>query len=319
MQDIKDKYERSIIKLGNSKAITFPQEWTNLAKLEEKSMVNLYPIDDKTLIVRAFDKDKQKVVFNLNPKEWPPQLIKQAILSAFKLNTDEIIIKYDDDNHNSLYELLIDLRREIIGFDFKDVSGSGEFCVSFLLDISKTLFSDVLMDLANVFGTIIHNIVSGTSSKNSSLLLDEIDRKYSLGTRILITGLARYPISMRKSPTIRFLGDRVVLLYIREFINQALHFQVTDIKAINKFKDVLNSIPELLIEIIKYYNDITLENVTEFHEYLKGLQSKLDAVKVGEDQILIQIQNMIQYYFNSFSNFFDIGITRLVESEIGMV
>ncbi len=319
MQDIKDKYERSIIKLGNSKAITFPQEWANKAKLKEKSMVNLYPIDEKTLIVRVFDEEKQKVVFNLNPKEWPAQLIKQAILSAFKLNTDEIIIKYDDDNQGSLYELLIDLRREIIGFDFKDVPGKGEFCVNFLLDSSKTLFPDVLMDLANVFRTIIQNIISGNPNKNSPLLLDEIDRKYSLGTRILITGLAEFPISKRKSPTIRFLGDRVVLLYVREFINQALNFQVSDIKAINKFKDVFTSIPELLIEVIKYYNSITLDNVTQFHEYLEGLHSKLKQIKVGDDQILIQIRNLIQYYLNSFMNFFDIGITRLIESEIGMV
>jgi len=319
MQDLKEKYERSIIKLGNSKAITFPQEWTNQAKLEEKSIVNLYPIDNKTIIVRAHDEEKQKVVFNLNPKKWPHQLIKQSILSAFKLNTDEIIIKYDEENQDFLYEMLIDLRREIIGFDFKERSSNKEFCVNFLLDTSKTHFSDVLMDLTNVFTTIINNIVSGTPNKNSSLLLDEIDRKYSLGTRILITGLSRYPISKRKSPTIRFLGDRVVLLYIREFINQALNFHISDIKAITKFSKILISIPELLTEVIKYHNDITLDNVTEFHDYLSNLQEQLNAIKIGEDQNLIKIRDIIQYYLNSFMNFFDIGITRLIESEIGMV
>jgi len=319
MQDIKDKYERSIIKLGNSKAITFPQEWTNKAKLEEKSTVNLYPIDDKTIIVRATNKEKERIVFNLNPKEWPRQLLKQAIGSAFKLNADEIIINYDEEDQAFLYELLIDLRRELIGLDFKDNSASSEFRVNFLLDSSKTVFTEVLMDLANVFNTIISNIISGTPNKNSRLLRDEIDRKYSLGKRILITGLARYPILKRKSPTIRFLGDRVVLLYIREFINQALNFGITDKKAIIKFAEIFKSIPELLIEVIKYHDDISLDNLSEFHDYLSDLKNKLDEVKTDENQILIQVKTLIQYFLNSFMNFFDIGVTRFIESEIGIV
>jgi len=317
MQEIKNKYERNIIKLGNSKAITFPQEWTNKAKLEEKSVVSLYPIDKNTLIVRTRDMEDVKVVFELDSKEWPEKLIKQAIISAFKLNTDEVLIKYDNENQNSLYKLLIDLRREIIGFDFKDISNNNQYSIKFLLDSSKTNFLDVLLDLANVFHTIISDFISGVSNKNKDLLRDEIDRKYSLGKRILITGLSNYPLSKQQSPIIRFLGNRVVLLYIREFINQVLNSPIPDISIAGKYLALLGSIPELLIEFIRFYHEINLAKISRFHEQLSELQSKLDAIEDTVDQ-KCHLGNLIQYYLNSFINFFDIAITRLVEAQIGI-
>jgi len=48
----------------------------------------------------------------------------------------------------------------------------------------------VLTDLVNVFNTLIKKVLDGTLKENNDLLLAEIDRKYSLGTRILITGLS---------------------------------------------------------------------------------------------------------------------------------
>ena len=62
---LKDKYVRSVIKLGNSKAITFPQDWAINADLVEKSEVSLYPLDEKTIIIRAFDKESPKTIFRI--------------------------------------------------------------------------------------------------------------------------------------------------------------------------------------------------------------------------------------------------------------
>jgi len=319
---LKNKYVRSVIKLGNSKAITFPQDWTISANLDEKSEVSLYPLDDKTIIIRAFDKEKSKTIFRIDADAWSMNLIKQAIISAFKLNIDEIYIKYNNSTQEEeVNKLLIELRSEIIGIDFKNLNENKEFLINFLLDTSKTALPDVLSDLSNVFTTVIKNIIEGNTRKDNQLILDEIDRKYSLGRRILITGLADYPISKgyKNFPIIRFLGDRVILLYIRDFINEALTLQLISHTVIKKYSDLLERIPRLLSEIIKNYDNINLDTISEFQEYLIRMRQMLKDIKLDEANIEEQqVTNIIRYFLNSFNNFFDIGITRLIETEIGM-
>ena len=318
---VKDKYTRSVIKLGNSRAITFPQEWTTMANLEEKSEVNLYPIDEKSIIIRAKDDHEEKTVLRIESKKWQNKLLRQALISAFKLNVDEIYIKYNSENEQKLYELLIESRKEIIGLDFKNLMDTKEFYVNFLLDTNKTDFPEVLMDLANVFQTIITHIIEGKQNNVNDLILAEIDRKYSLGTRILITGLSDYPFSKGhyNLPLIRFLGNRVILIYIRDFINESLYLQNLPYKLIKKYTTLLSRIPSFLKNIIKNYDNITLDSISEFQEYLIELRKRLEDIKFDENEgNELQIRNLISYFLNIFNNFFDIGITRLIESEIGM-
>jgi len=320
--DLKNKYVRSVIKLGNSKAITFPQDWTINAELDEKSEVSLYPLDNKTIVIRAFDKEKPKTKFIIDSNRWSIKLIKQAIIAAYKLNISEVYIKYNEKNQEELNKLLIDLRSEIIGIDFKSIIDSKEFLIHFLLDTSKIPLKEVLTDLSNVFTTVINNVIEGSGNKNNQLILDEIDRKYSLGTRILITGLSDYPISKSYSnfPTIRYLGDRVILLYIRDFINESLNLQLVSNNQIKKYSELLVRIPRLLTQIILNYDNINLDSISEFQDYLIKLTKMLENIKSDESNIEEQqVRNTIKYYLNSFENFFDIGITRLIESEIGMV
>lgn len=318
--ELKSKYVRSIIKLGNSKAITFPQEWTIKANLKEKSEITLFPVDNKTIVVRAFDKEKEITIFTLDSNKWPFKLIRRAIISAFKLNVDEIHLIYNDKNHEELYELLIELRREIIGLDFKEKEE--KFIINFLLDSRKTDVPEVLLDLTRTFKSLINKVIDGTLKKNDEILLAEVDRKYSLGTRILITGLSDFPISKgyKNFPIIRFLGDRVVLLYIRDFINESYFLKHISAKLIKKYAEILREIPELLIEVISQYADINLENISKFQTHLNKLNDQLKNTVHDESSIEEQeLRNVLKYYMNSFQNFFDIGITRLIESEIGMV
>ena len=263
---------------------------------------------------------KKKTIFRMNSNEWSPQLIRQAIISAFKLNVHEIYIKYYEDNQEQLYELLTELRREIIGIDFKNLTENNEFFIYFLLDTSKTTFQEVLTDLINLFITIIKNIIEGVVKNNNHLLLAEMDRKYSLGRRILITGLSEYPISRgyRNLPIIQFLGDRVILLYIRDFINEAFNLQNFPQHIIKKYSKLLSRIPTLLIDIMKNYNNINLETISEFHGYLLDLRSMLNSIELEDTFDDLEIRYSIKYFLNSFQNFFDIGITRLIETEIGM-
>ena len=315
---LKDKYVRSVIKLGNSKAITFPQDWTEKAELEEKSEVILYPIDETSIVIKTSDKDKEKTVLNIG-LDWPKNLIRQTLISAFKLDVNEISIKYNNKNQDEIFNLLSQLRGEMIGMDFKEVDDNNEFVVIFLTDTSKKTFKDVLMELISTFKKVIYNTIENKPKKNIQLLLAEIDRKYSLGRRILITGLSDYPVSKgyRNLPVIQFLGNRVVLLYVKDFINESLNLQNFPTNIIKKYSDLLTRIPKLLIEIVNNYDNINLDTISEFHDELLNLGSMLNKIKAGETFEELELRNSIRYFLNSFKNFFDIGITRLVEKEIG--
>jgi hypothetical protein len=69
---------------------------------------------------------------------------------------------------------------------------------------------------------------------------------------------------------------------------------------------------------MKNYNNINLETISEFHGYLLDLRSKLNSIELEDTFEDLEIRYSIKYFLNSFQNFFDIGITRLIESEIGM-
>ena len=317
---LKDKYVRRVIKLGNSYAMTFPQDWANQSELKEKTEVFLYPLDDKTLVIKSQEKKGEKTYFNIDGKKWPIKLIRQALIAAFKLGVDEIFVSYNSQKLIEFNELFVELRREIIGLDFKNLRDREEFQINFLLDTSKITFNEVIEDLSDAFNTVIKNFIEGNTRNNNQLILDEVDRKYSLGTRILVMGLSNYPISKNKLPTIRYLGNRVILLYIRDFINEALNLELISNETIKKYSEFLIKIPNLLGDIINNYDNINLDVISEFQDYLDNLENLLDDLNTGEVNIEEQhIRKIIGYYLNSFKTFFDIGITRLIETEIGMV
>ncbi|MFX1382217.1 MAG: hypothetical protein ACFFBP_07195 [Promethearchaeota archaeon] len=327
MSNFKEKYIRNIIKLGNSKAVTFPQEWTEAAQLKEKSEVSMYPINEKTIMIVAREEEEKRIL-RIDPFKdgnvWSFDLLNQAIISAFKLNVDEIYIKYNEETQAELYELLIKLRQEIIAIDFKDSTENNEFFISFLLDTSKKDLLDVLKDLASVFSHIIENIVESAKQKNDAieiknynLILAEIDRKYSLGTRILITGLSEYHLSKgyRNLPIIRFLGNRVVLLYIRDFINESLRFQKLPTEIINKYSEIITEIPNILFDLIDNFDNFNEHTITAFQDKIGQLRQKFKKIAYEDTYGLeLLVRSIIKYYLNSFTNFFDIGITRMIES-----
>jgi hypothetical protein len=180
----------------------------------------------------------------------------------------------------------------------------------------------VLFDLVNVFDTIVRRVIDGTLKESVNLILAEIDKKYYLGTRILIVGLLDYPITkgFRKIPIIRFLGDRVILLYVKDFINESLNLEHIQPDLIRKYSNLLTEIPNLLLEIVKNYSNLTLEIISGFQDYLNKVQNDFYEIQTNtnlsnEEQ---QIRDIIKYFLNSFQSFFDIAITRLIEAEVGI-
>ena len=110
-----------------------------------------------------------------------------------------------------------------------------------------------------------------------------------------------------------------MLIYVKDFINESLNLQHFPSSIIKKYSDLLIKIPTLLIDIVNNYDNINLNTISEFHDELNNLSSIFNKIKPGDTFEDLELRKSIKYFLNSFQNFFDIGITRLIETEIGMV
>ena len=118
----------------------------------------------------------------------------------------------------------------------------------------------------------------------------------------------------RDLPIKRFLGNRVILLYIRDFINESLRFQNLPTDIIAKYSDILTEIPHVLYDLINNFDDFEVNTITEFQNRLDSLKKTFDNTPY-EDTFGLEllVRSIIEYYLSSFNNFFDIGITRMIE------
>ncbi len=322
--DLKKKYSRSVIKLGNSKAITFPQEWVTFINIQEGSEIFLYLIDKDTLAVRASELDEKKKSFSIDPINWPSELVKKALIGAFKLNVDEVHLKYTQTNENVLFMVLTELKKEIIGIDFRKVPENKEYRIHFLIDTSRTSIKEVIVDMIDIFERIIEFCVQGDLEKNYSYLSEEIERKYSLGTRILITGLQNYISINIVSDTphiIQYLGHRIGILYLRDLIQKSLEIKfIQNGDLIKRYSSFLKQIPNFLKKIIEPYfeKEKSFEAKVKLQKDLYNLNENLDSIKNQDETFEQELRRTCEFYLNSLDNFLDIAVTRVIESKIGL-
>lgn len=323
-EDLDNKYTRSVIKLGNSKAITFPQEWVNFMNIKEGSKIFLHKIDKLTMAVRASEVDEKMKTFTFFPTDWPPELIRKTLIGAFKLNVDEVYIKYNEKNENVIFMLLTQLKKEIVGIDFRKEPENKEFKIQFLIDTSRKSIKDVIIDLINIFERIIDVCVEGNQLQNYDYLKEEIESKYSLGTRILITGLQNYVSINLISDTphiIQYLGHRIGILYLRDLIQKSLDITLLKNEAlIKRYTKFLKRIPQFLKQIIDPYFEAerSFERKVKLQNELISLNQSLERIENKDEQFEQELRRTCEYYLKSLDNFLDIAVTRVIESEIGL-
>ncbi|MGV9197394.1 MAG: hypothetical protein ACOC4M_00975, partial [Promethearchaeia archaeon] len=100
----------------------------------------------------------------------------------------------------------------------------------------------------------------------------------------------------------------------------ALNLEHIPEEIIHKYSQILEAISELLKSVVENYQRIDLDSISAFQRELQRLCDLLKKIDYREDnQEEIQLRDILKYFLNAFRNFLDIGITRLIESEIGMV
>ncbi len=314
----KKNYERSVIKLGNSMAITFPQEWYNNSGLKERSKVFVYPLNHNTIIIHGDQRRKDTSILKVNAFEWPQEFTKQLVLTAFKLNIDKLFLKYNPNAKQNYYNLTDILQRELIGFDTSITNGDNEYCISFLLDISRSTVPDILIELFTIFDEFIENLLDKSIKIKEGLYLENFSRKYHLGMRVLISTLLKYPDYniLGKRPIIRTLGDRVTFLYAKELMEYAFQLVKVPNNILEKYSNTLSKISKLYLQIIKTYNDIKLEVLRELQKSLELLNENFEKIKFEINLDEVKIRNIIARFFSIFDDLLEISITRVLETEL---
>ena len=315
---LEKKYERSIIKLGNSMAITFPREWFKITNLKEHSKIFIYPVNDNTLILNTIEEKEKEQILKIDGSKWAVELIKQSIISAFKLNIDKLHLKYNDKNYEKIYILLTELQRQIIGLEFQNLNASQKFCIKFLVDSSKTTLKEVLLDLINLSDVFIKKICEDESENNYELLMEEFNRRHYLGTRIIIYRMVQnhFVNDNLNFSTIQFLIDRVALLYLEEFIYNTLKLKELPKNFIMKYSDFLKKFPRFLYDLINNYDEMDLYTIQQIEENLKNLRVELNELLIDVNIEELQLKSIIEYYFKITEDFVSIQLNKALEAKI---
>ncbi|MFX1256797.1 MAG: hypothetical protein ACFFAN_02980 [Promethearchaeota archaeon] len=312
---IEKKYERSVIKLGNSMAMTFPREWFKTTNLKEHSKIFIYPINDNTLILNTIEKKKKKLILKIDGCKWYVELIKQLIISAFRLNVDKLYLKYNDRNYKRLYIILTELQRQLIGLDFQNLNTSQKFCIKFLVDSSKITLREVLLDLMNLCEIFIKKIFEDKNENNYDILMEEYLRRYHLGTRIIVYSISQnhYINNNLNSSTIQFLTDQVALLQLKEFIYNTLKLKELPKNLIIKYSEFLKKFPKFLTDLIKNYNEIDLQTIQHIGENLVNLRFEFDELLVEMNIEKLQLKSIIECYFKIIEDFISIYLNKALD------
>ena len=313
-------YERSIIKLGNSMAVTFPQDWFTKTHLKEHSKVHVFPIDEDTLIIHGNNYKEGESIMEVNLHEWPTNLAEQLVLTAFKLNVDQLHLKCDVEKYKKeYYDLVNKLQRKIIGFDSSIVPDNKEICIRFLIDSTKTSLPDILIELYKTLGEFINSVLDSSSEINQDIYKERFSRKYYMGLRALLQTLLKYPSLKDRvnRPIVRTLGDRITLLYAKELKDYASQLINLPKEILNKYSKILVGISELLLKIVEKYNKDDQENILlklqTDSDNIYGLFNSLDF-KTNENEMMIR--GIISRFFSISKDLIGISITRILEAKL---
>ncbi len=313
-------FERSIIKLGNSMAITFPQEWFQNSDLQEHSKVFVLPVDDDTLIIQRNNYIDSDSILHIDLNKWPSDLSEQLILTAFKLNVDQLYVKYDLKKNKQDYLVMINkLQRKIIGFDYSVLNDNSGIIIRFLLDSTKTTLPEILIELFNTLKEFIIGVLDKSLVIDQGIYQEKFARKYHLGIRLLLATLLKYPKleGAINRPIIRTLGDRITLLYSRELMNHVLAIKNLPKEMLEKYSQILIDFSDLILSIIeKYNNNIKEELLISFQKKIDKLKKSLDTIDLDIKQEENMIRNVISRFFSICTDLIEISITRILEAKL---
>jgi flagellar biosynthesis/type III secretory pathway chaperone len=324
-KEIRKYLKRKVIKLGNSYAVTYPEDFIkSLADENEeiaKSTVHCYKINPRSILIRKDEAESEKTILNIDISKFPIELVGNLINNAQKLNVNTVNLDYQEDHQ---YDLLISILNE-----FKITPIFNENRITF--DLSKNIlykFSDQLKGMTHHFSKIIELSVkfSGkptTPDKISTIddYMSNLNRNYKEALSTLIKILNNFYLHSENgmSNIINTLGNRVLISHIKNISKSASNlFYSKNTEEFTKYMKIIESFPGILkkeISMATKSNEINeINDLSKILEEKESLMISLKSVNgtVNEEIIF----NVVKSILEALKDIMGIILTRWVEDSV---
>jgi hypothetical protein len=337
MRKRRKSFDRSIIKLGNSRAITFPTEFLDSFRRVDVEtgeddfqgvMVRLFKIDPDTILVKKMDALNSSQEIQID-NDFPVGLVGPLLISAKKLNIGAVHIQFLPENQITILDICTEMGASPL------ISGPNEITVAFPNTVGDYTIHEKLTGILSYIeqiGSLImdQNRDMVEDQRTIDTLLKTIDLNYRDAVRLVIHNLNNYYISDNNEEAksiINFLGTRTLLFQIQNISSVlAKLFLFRNWEHIHLYYDPLKRFLVLLKRgtDINYDETITASPITVIEAYKHELDEYVECMaviyqkagkKIDVNSVESQMVENIQQNFQVvLSSLFDLMMTRWIES-----
>lgn len=259
---------RSIIKLGNSRAITFPQAFIESFKKQEDKekeeivgeeesenrseadkqpdeedpwkdvRVYCYKIDNDSIIIKRQRAEEQKMTLKIDTKQVPLNLLTNILKSAKKLNINQVNITYDQNNDFEVLKII-----DKFGVTPTYLSEKNIVTIQFLKDFSNVKLKDQISGMISNFVNLANEIFylkefdENKRGERTEIYVRAIEKNTRECIRMIISKLRNYYILDEQSEStniINALGDRMLVSSIYNLALSIFGLKIYDDKELFK-------------------------------------------------------------------------------------
>lgn len=333
--------QRNIIKLGSSLAVTFPKEFFKSFRMDESDddegfknvIVHAYKVDPNSILIKKFKAELEQQCLDLDMNSFPIELLENLLISAKKLNVNEINITYQEKDYDKCLEIVNKFGSPIHSEN------------KMTLDLSRIYkefkFSDQVMGMIKNFSKIIDHImdegkiIDSDMKKTIETYLKSIDSSYHEALRVLIIRLKNYYLwedhpdenqaGTGMSNIINTLGNRVLIAYLKDISVAAANlFYSKSSKEIGKYLPIIKSFSDLLKEEVELLLSPTIQDkideINNYKNHVLDIRKKYNKLVPDKNQNYpineYIINSIIDHIFDIIIELVGIILTRWIEKSV---
>lgn len=333
--------QRNIIKLGSSLAVTFPKEFFKSFRMDDKDddegfkniVVHAYKVDPNSILIKKYKADLEQQRLDIDTNSFPIELLENLLISARKLNVNEINIYYQEKDYDKCLEIVNKFGSPVHSEN------------KMTLDLSKIYkefkFSDQVMGMIKNFSKIIDHImdegkiIDSDMKKIIETYLKSIESSYNEALRVLIIRLKNYYLwedhpeegqsGFGMSNIINTLGNRVLIAYLKDVSVAAANlFYSKASKEIAKYLPIIKIFPDLLKEevelLLSPLIQSKIEEINNYKTRVLEIRKKYNRLVPDKNQNYpineYIINSIIDHIFDIIIELIGIILTRWIEKSV---
>lgn len=323
---IRKYLKRKIIKLGNSYAVTYPEDFIKSLADDDKeiakSTVHCYKINPRSILIRKEEAESEKTILNIDISNFPMELLGNLINNAQKLNINTVNINYQEDDQ---CDLLISKLNE---FNITPIFNENKITFDFSKNILYK-FSDRLKGMTQLFSKIIGLSIkfSGEDTYPDKIkviddYMSNLNRSYNEALSTLIKILNNFYLHSENgmSNIINTLGNRVLLSHIKNISESASNlFYYKNSEEFIKYIEIIKSFPDILKkEISLAIKSNEINEINDLNKILKEKENLMISLKANGTGTVNEeiIYNIVKSILGALKDIMSIILTRWVEDSV---